>query len=407
MDAENIFFSYSRVDSDFTIQLANKLVEAELNIWLDKFNIEAGEKWDNEIQKALESSNTLLVILSKSSIKSENVMDEVSYAIGKGKKVIPVLIEECEIPFRIRRLQYANFTRTYEEGLKTLTDALELDNNRRAKLLGQDQGNIPVYKRKESVQKISKQKKILLLGGSILLIAVVVWATMFRTTGKTLTANSSSENYLPNNESTKQAGLLIPPINFNVTEGTTLIYHSETLARKDTFRVSSSETLENLMTALINHYKITAPKDLKDEYASEKGGYRLKETLWKNNLPVNNYSSTLKEGGVKDFDLLEFKYELTNSRAMACPPSSVSIRIDGLDSKKTTLYLNGSHVSQSQVSKGHSTYFYFEFVGECNPDSWYCELSYDNKNIYMTNPTILNNSSDTTFLQFKLPAKTQ
>jgi hypothetical protein len=230
---------------------------------------------------------------------------------------------------------------------------------------------------------------------------------MFRSTGKTLAANSSSENYLPNNESTKQAGLLIPPINFNVTEGTTLIYHSETLARKDTFRVSSSETLENLMTALINHYKITAPKDLKDEYASEKGGYRLKETLWKNNLPVNNYSSTLKEGGVKDFDLLEFKYELTNSRAMACPPSEVSIRIDGLDSKKTTLYLNGSHVSQSQVSKGHSTYFYFEFVGECNPDSWYCELSYDNKNIYVSNPAILNNSSDTTFLQFKLPAKTQ
>jgi hypothetical protein len=407
MDAESIFFSYSRVDSDFTIQLANKLREAELNIWLDKFNIEAGEKWDNEIQKALESSNTLLVILSKSSTKSENVMDEVSYAIGKGKKVIPVLIEECEVPFRIRRLQYANFTRNFEDGLKTLTDALDLDSNRKAKLLGQNVTDISVYRRKEGGQKKSKQKKILLVGTSILLMSVALWSILFKSNGKSISKNSSPENHLLDSNSIKQSAPSISPINFNVTEGTTLIYYSRALARKDTFKVSSSETFENLMTALISYYNISPPKDLLAEYASEKGGYRLKETLWKNNLPVNNYTSTLKEEGVKNFDLLEFKYELTSSRTMACPPSPVSIRIDGLDSKKATLNLNGKHLFQSKVFKGNSTYFYFEFVGECNPGSWYCELLYDNKSLYMSNPAILSTSSDTTFLQFKLPAKTQ
>ena len=291
--------------------------------------------------------------------------------------------------------------------MKTLTDALELDSNRRAKLLGQNVADISVYRRKEGGQKMSNQKKILLVGASVLLMSVALWAILFKSNGKTLSANSSPENHLIGSNSIKQAGPPISPINFNVTEGTNLVYHSQALARKDTFKVSSSETFENLMTALISYYKISPPKDLLDEYASEKGGYRLKETLWKNNLPVNSYSSTLKEEGVKDFDLLEFKYELTSSRTMACPPSPVSIRIDGLDSKNAKLNLNGKHLFQSQVLKGQATYFYFEYVGECNPDSWYCELLYDNKSIYMSNPAILNTSSDTIFLEFKLPAKTQ
>jgi len=37
-------------------------------------------------------------------------MDEVSYALEKGKHVIPILIKECQIPFRLKRLQYINFT---------------------------------------------------------------------------------------------------------------------------------------------------------------------------------------------------------------------------------------------------------------------------------------------------------
>lgn len=127
MANDTIFFSYSRDDTKFVLNLAKSLRKAGANIWLDQLDIKPGTRWDSSIEKALQLSKTLLVILSKTSVASNNVMDEVSYALGENKKVVPVLLEECAIPFRLRRLQYADFTIDHQKGLKTLAEALNLD----------------------------------------------------------------------------------------------------------------------------------------------------------------------------------------------------------------------------------------------------------------------------------------
>src|SRR5680860_311901 len=127
MSTETIFFSYSRTDTEFVLSLAKNLRSAGANIWLDQLDIKPGTRWDSSIEKALDSSKTLLVILSNTSVASHNVMDEVSYALGENKKVVPVLLEECTIPFRLKRLQYADFTSDHQKGLKTLAEALNLD----------------------------------------------------------------------------------------------------------------------------------------------------------------------------------------------------------------------------------------------------------------------------------------
>jgi hypothetical protein len=134
MSAETIFFSYSRDDSEFVLNLAKKLRSAGANIWLDQLDIKPGTRWDKSIEKALDSSSTLLVILSKSSMASDNVMDEVSFALEENKVVVPVLLEECDIPFRLRRLQFADFSQDQEKGIKTLTEALHLDSSIASKL---------------------------------------------------------------------------------------------------------------------------------------------------------------------------------------------------------------------------------------------------------------------------------
>ncbi|SRX56205.1 toll/interleukin-1 receptor domain-containing protein [Aequorivita sp. CIP111184] len=126
--AENtIFFSYSRDDSEFAFSLAKSLREAGAKVWLDQLDIKPGHRWDNSIENALKSSHTLLVVLSESSVKSNNVMDEVSYALEENKKVVPVLLEDCKIPFRLRRLQYATFTEGHKKGIDSLVSALKLD----------------------------------------------------------------------------------------------------------------------------------------------------------------------------------------------------------------------------------------------------------------------------------------
>lgn len=116
------------------MNLAKNLREAGANVWLDQLDIQAGSRWDSSIETALKSSQTLLVVLSKRSVESQNVMDEVSFALEEGKTVVPVLFESCEIPFRLRRLQFADFTGDHKKGIVTLTEALQLEQNVASKL---------------------------------------------------------------------------------------------------------------------------------------------------------------------------------------------------------------------------------------------------------------------------------
>jgi hypothetical protein len=134
MPSDTIFFSYSRDDSEFVLNLAKNLRQSGANIWLDQLDIKPGTRWDKSIETALENSNTLLVILTKKSVESTNVMDEVSFALEENKTVVPVLLEECDIPFRLRRLQFADFSKDQNKGLKTLAEALHLTGSVATKL---------------------------------------------------------------------------------------------------------------------------------------------------------------------------------------------------------------------------------------------------------------------------------
>ncbi len=103
------FISYSSKDAGFATEIAKQLRADGHAIWFDKLDIAAGEAWDREIEKGLKESDRLIVILSPDSVASENVMDEVSYAIDEGQELIPLYFRECSIPMRLRRTQYIDF----------------------------------------------------------------------------------------------------------------------------------------------------------------------------------------------------------------------------------------------------------------------------------------------------------
>ena len=119
------FISYSRVNSDFALRLATDLKAAGLDVWLDQLDIPTGARWDDEIEKALDKSKTFLIVLTPESIQSQNVKDEVGYAIDAGKLILPVVIKPCNVPFRLRRFQYVDFTnKAYEESLAEIRHLL-------------------------------------------------------------------------------------------------------------------------------------------------------------------------------------------------------------------------------------------------------------------------------------------
>jgi len=118
------FFSYARKDKDFVLKLAKELRAVGVNLWLDQLDILGGQRWDRAIEEALKVCQGMIVILSSEALASNNVMDEVSYALEKEKLVLPVLLSACDIPYRLRRLQHIDFTTDYNAGFSQLLKAL-------------------------------------------------------------------------------------------------------------------------------------------------------------------------------------------------------------------------------------------------------------------------------------------
>lgn len=120
------FISYSRKDKEFALKFARELKSAGYHVWLDQLDIPTGARWDDAVERALHECEIFLIILTTASISSENVKDEIGYAIDHGKRIVPVLLEECEIPLRLRRFQYVDFSEMkFGEGIKRAEQLLE------------------------------------------------------------------------------------------------------------------------------------------------------------------------------------------------------------------------------------------------------------------------------------------
>jgi hypothetical protein len=108
-----IFLCHGSEDKEAVRQLHAKLKTSGMRPWLDEVNIESGTDWDESIRTAIKESHILLAILSKrSTAKAGYVQKEIRFALDRADEmpegrvyIIPVLLEECEIPSRLSRWQ--------------------------------------------------------------------------------------------------------------------------------------------------------------------------------------------------------------------------------------------------------------------------------------------------------------
>jgi hypothetical protein len=114
------FISYSRVDGQFAQRLASDLRTANVDVWIDQAKLRPGHTWPREVEAGLQECTFVVVVLSPDAVKSDNVMNEVAYAIDKKKIVLPVLYRECDIPLELIRKHRPDFTSDYVRGLADL-----------------------------------------------------------------------------------------------------------------------------------------------------------------------------------------------------------------------------------------------------------------------------------------------
>ena len=105
-----VFISYSHEDHHFAELLNLKLQNKEHTVWLDNGALRAGEDWRNGIEKGIQESDVVLVVMSPFSVESSYVTYEWAFAIGRDKAVVPLIVKECKLHPRLEPVQYLDFS---------------------------------------------------------------------------------------------------------------------------------------------------------------------------------------------------------------------------------------------------------------------------------------------------------
>ena len=97
-----VFISYSSQDFEEVHGIVERLRGVGVSVWMDEGGIEAATLWSEAIVEAINDCKVLIMMVSGHSTDSPNVVKEVMLASESGKVILPVYLEEAEIPSRLK-----------------------------------------------------------------------------------------------------------------------------------------------------------------------------------------------------------------------------------------------------------------------------------------------------------------
>jgi len=120
-----VFLCHSNNDKPLVRDLYKRLKENDIDPWLDEENLLPGQDFDFEITKAVRSSHVVITCLSAQSVnKSGYLQKEIRKVLDVANEqpegtiyIVPLRLEECEVPSQLRRWQWVDFFET--KGIET------------------------------------------------------------------------------------------------------------------------------------------------------------------------------------------------------------------------------------------------------------------------------------------------
>lgn len=127
-----VFLCHSKDDKTKIRKLYSRLIADGFDVWFDEAKLIPGQDWDLEIRNAVKNSDTVLVCLSKSSTTKEGyIQKEIRFALDVADEkpegtifLIPVRLEECNVPTRVSRFQWVDLFD--KSGYSKLKESLHL-----------------------------------------------------------------------------------------------------------------------------------------------------------------------------------------------------------------------------------------------------------------------------------------
>lgn len=110
----DVFLSHNSKDKPRVRRLAERLKAAGVRVWLDEWVIKPGDIIALKVDEGLEQSRVLLLCISPAALASGWVALERSTAVhrdpaNEGRRFIPLLLGDCDLPDTLRRYKYLDF----------------------------------------------------------------------------------------------------------------------------------------------------------------------------------------------------------------------------------------------------------------------------------------------------------
>ncbi|MDP6795781.1 MAG: toll/interleukin-1 receptor domain-containing protein, partial [Verrucomicrobiota bacterium] len=114
-----VFISYASQDRARILDLVERLRTAGVSVWIDQMGIEGATMWSQEIVAAIRGCKVLILAISGHAASSENVVKEVALASEGRKRILPVYLEQAEIPesmaYQLAGIQRIEFFKGQED----------------------------------------------------------------------------------------------------------------------------------------------------------------------------------------------------------------------------------------------------------------------------------------------------
>ena len=127
-----VFISYAREDQPFVRRLQSALEARDLSAWVDWEDIPPTAEWMQEVEAAIEGSESLLFVVSPDSVASPTCRREIDHAASHRKRLVPVVYREVEAELVPEAVQAHNWifcreTDDFDSAVDTIATALRTD----------------------------------------------------------------------------------------------------------------------------------------------------------------------------------------------------------------------------------------------------------------------------------------
>lgn len=123
------FLSYSHDDKDAATKIATALRTGGIDVWLDRWEIQAGDSLVQKIfEEGLSGADVFLALISKNSINSPWVRQELDVALIKRiegiTRIIPLLLDSVQPPEHLRPLFWVDMSCDFDNALRKIQMAI-------------------------------------------------------------------------------------------------------------------------------------------------------------------------------------------------------------------------------------------------------------------------------------------